>query len=116
MRNNKDLGQYGENLARRYLVRQGYEIVASNYRYKRAEIDLIAMHNGQLIFLEVKMRSNLSFGMPESFVDEKKAEMIHYAAEAYIIENDWQANIRFDILAIVQQKNSLTIKHFEDAF
>ena len=115
MGKNKELGQEGEHIAANYLIDKGWQILAMNYRYSRSEIDLIASKNDLLIFVEVKTRTNTSYGLPEAFVDEKKAENIIKGAEHYIEENSWQGNIRFDIISIIKGKQ-LDIAHIEDAF
>ena len=108
------IGNTGENLAADFLQKNGYEIVARNYRYKHAEIDLIAKQNNVLVFVEVKTRSLTSFGEPEAFVDAKKAAKIFEGAEQYTYQNNWNGNIRFDIVS-VKLGVSTEIVHFEDA-
>lgn len=108
-------GNEGENRAAEFLQNKGFEIVARNYRYKHAEIDLIARKENWLVFVEVKTRSSSSFGEPEAFVDLKKATKIFEGAEQYMIENNWNGNIRFDIVS-VKTGTRLEIVHFEDAF
>jgi putative endonuclease len=108
-------GNKGENLAVDFLQQNGYEIVVRNYRYKHAEIDLIAKRNNVLVFVEVKTRSSTSFGEPETFVDAKKAAKIFEGAEQYTYENNWNGNIRFDIVS-VKPGLKPEVVHFEDAF
>ena len=108
-------GQQGEAMAEALMVRQGFAVVAKNYRYRRSEVDLIVRRETILVFVEVKMRKNAAFGHPEAFVDERQAERITQAAEHYVHEINWEGDIRFDIIAITRQP-TLTIKHFEDAF
>lgn len=108
-------GQRGETLAADFLGRQGFAVVAQNYRHRRSEIDLIVRRNNTLVFVEVKLRRNATFGYPETFVDEDQAERIVAAAEHYLYETDWEGNIRFDIVGITLQPR-LSIEHFEDAF
>ena len=115
MSKNKDLGQEGEQAAANYLKKNGWKINIMNYRFRRSEIDLIASQNDLLIFVEVKTRTNTSHGLPEEFVDTKKAENIMVGAEQYITENNWICKIRFDIISIIK-KDSLEIEHIEDAF
>lgn len=109
-------GQEGEALAADFLIGKGYEIVARNYRYKRSEIDLIVRKNNWLVFVEVKMRSSDSFGFPEDFVDYKKANNIIDGAEQYTYDQDWQGNVRYDIVSIRDQHGRKEILHIEDAF
>ena len=115
MGKNNELGLEGEALAKEYLQNKGWSILESNYRYKRSEIDLIAFKERMLIFVEVKTRTNTTFGQPEQFVDEKKAEMIRIGAEYYLSERKQDGNIRFDVIAVTI-KNEIEIVHFEDAF
>lgn len=115
MGKNKELGQEGEQVAAEYLKKNGWHILESNYRYSRSEIDLIASKNDLLVFVEVKARTNVKYGMPEDFVDEKKAENIIKGAEHYIREINWQGNIRFDIISIIK-KETMDLRHIEDAF
>lgn len=107
-------GSNGENLAAEYLVGKGFSIVARNYRWKHAEIDLIIQRDDWLIFVEVKTRTSDAYGPPESFVTDYQGRLIYGAAEEYIFSTDWRGHIRFDIVSV---KPGLTpeIVHFEDA-
>lgn len=109
-------GKEAEDLAADFLSHQGYEIVERNYRYKRSEIDLIVRKENWLVFVEVKMRSSDAFGYPEEFVDYKKAKNIVYGAEQYTFENDYNGNVRYDVVAISMRDGVPDLKHFEDAF
>lgn len=111
----QNTGQSGEDLAAHFLEKKGYRIIERNYRYRRAEIDLIAQKEQLLVFVEVKTRGNNSFGNPEDFVGSRKAAMIVEAADHYIHQHNWQSNIRFDIIAILTRPH-LDIQHMEDAF
>ena len=116
MSKNKELGFDGEKIATDFLKSKGYKIIENNYRYRRAEIDIIAENEGILVFVEVKTRSNYNYGEPEHAVDEHKAVKIREAAENYIFSNDWKNNIRFDIISIKKNDyESTEITHFEDA-
>jgi len=112
---NKANGEKGESLAADFLIKKGFSVVLRNYRYKRGEIDLIVRKDQLLVFVEVKARSSQSFGFPEEAVNEKKASMVIDAANQYILETDWQSDIRFDVIAITL-KESPEILHLEDAF
>lgn len=109
----KTKGIQGEELVKAHYIDLGAEILESNYRYKRAEIDFIALLGEMLIFVEVKFRSRIDYGGPESFVDDKQQIRIKEAAEDYIFGIDWKKDIRFDI-ACVNNKNQIEV--FEDAF
>ncbi len=115
-RTNTEVGKKGEELAAKYLAAKGIEILQFNYRCGRAEIDLIGLEKGILVFVEVKYRTNLLYGFPEESVDKAKAKRIKSAAENYIFEKNWLHDIRFDIVAIVDTGRKVTIEHFEDCF
>src|SRR5688572_19290122 len=108
-------GSRGEDMAAAFLREKEFEIVTRNYRYKRSEIDLIVRKSNLLVFVEVKTRSSALFGEPEAFVNEKKAAKIFEGADQYVHENNWNGNIRFDIVS-VKLGDSPEVIHFEDAF
>ena len=107
-------GSNGENLAADYLARKGFRIVARNFRYKKAEIDLIVQREDWMIFVEVKTRSSNAFGEPETFVTDYQGRLIYSAAEEFIFNRDWQGHVRFDIVS-VSLGQPPRIQHFEDA-
>lgn len=109
-------GAEGEALAARFLQEKGYEIVDRNYRFKRSEIDLIAKKNGWLIFVEVKTRTSNAFGYPEEFVDRAKEKKIMEGAEQYMLDQNWEGNVRYDIVSILLSGGNAEILHLEDAF
>jgi len=115
MSNKAETGAKGEQLAAEYLKDNGFEILEHNYRYRHAEIDIIAKKENLLIFVEVKTRTKIDFGYPEEAVDGKKALKVNEGAEQFIYENDWTGDIRFDIISVVNGSET-EIKHFEDAF
>lgn len=106
-------GKNGEERARCYLEERGYTILAANWRHGKAEIDLICRLEQLLVFVEVKARSGSGFGDPETFVSERKIELMQEAAEAYTDETGWEGDLRFDIIAIGPGER---LEHFEDAF
>ena len=111
----KETGQQGEARALAYLQEKGYALVQQNFRYRRAEIDLIVQKDQLLVFVEVKARKNADFGFPETFVSPEQAQLIVTAADHYVQEQNWAGMIRFDIIAITLEP-AITIEHFEDAF
>lgn len=108
-------GEKGEDMAAFFLQKSGYEIVCRNYRSGKAEIDLIVRKNNELVFVEVKTRSGVAFGYPESFVSPAKVVLLKRAAEDYLFSVDWKGPIRFDIVSVVLNRESSEIRHFEDA-
>ena len=109
-------GKIGEDEAAEYLMAKGYEVIARNYRFKKSEIDIICRYQELLVFVEVKTRSSNAYGEPEEFVTASQQAAVLRAAENYVIEEDWQGDIRFDIIAILKQGRKEELTHFEDAF
>ncbi len=97
-------GRRGEDLAHRFLRRQGFLIMARNYRPRAGagEIDLIAWEKDQLAFIEVKTRATDEFGTPDRAVDAEKQAYIEHAARDYVRRAgvDWGV-VRFDIVSIL---------------
>lgn len=110
---NKTKGKLGEDLALQFVEKLGYEVLERNFRFGRSEIDLIALDQDVLVFIEVKMRSGTAFGEAETFVTDRQIEKIQEAAEEYQYAIDWKKNIRFDIITIDSNNQ---VEHFEDAF
>ncbi|MFD2785859.1 YraN family protein [Hymenobacter rubripertinctus] len=111
------LGRAGEAAALEYLLARGYELLHRNYRYRRAEVDLIMqLGPALLVFVEVKARSSAHYGYPEEFVTERKRQLLRLAAEHLQETLNWTGDIRFDILALTATATGLRVEHFEDAF
>jgi putative endonuclease len=109
-----EIGREGENLAAEFLKQKGWEIVSRNFRYGKAEIDLIIKRDDWTIFVEVKTRSSSAYGEPEEFVDEFQARRIFDAAEEFIFSTNWLGHVRFDVVSI-KLGTPPEIVHFEDA-
>lgn len=110
----KTKGKVGEEIAKRFYEKLGFEILEQNYRFKRCEVDLIVLkEESLLIFVEVKKRSRTDFGDAETFVSEAQKRRIKEAAEEYIYGIDWKKDIRFDIACV---NSGGEIEVFEDAF
>ena len=125
----KDVGNRGEDIAAAYLESIGYRILHRNYRFGRLELDLICYEppgdglnvvsgQGEIVFAEVKTRSGLGFGRPEEAISETKRRRIAQAAQAWLREQSMeQASCRFDVIAVVLQKDADPIvTHFKQAF
>jgi putative endonuclease len=111
-----ETGKMGERAAADLLRSKGFEILATNYRFKKTEIDIIARKAKLLVFVEVKTRSTVKFGMPEEFVDKKKQSCMAQAAAYYLEQNQIEGEIRFDIIAIHKTLRGMQLHHIEDAF
>ncbi|SDY41447.1 YraN family protein [Hymenobacter psychrophilus] len=111
------LGHDGEQAALHHLLAQGYELLHRNYRFRRAEVDLVMRYPPALLVLvEVKARSSERYGYPEEFVTERKRQLLRLAAEHLQETLAWPTDIRFDIVALTPATAGLRIEHFEDAF
>ena len=114
------LGPWGEALAAEYLRRKGYSILASNYRCRFGEIDLIARDHKTLVFVEVKLRKNANFAQAREFVDYRKQQRLRTTASLYLSYHPTTLRARFDVIEIyapqgMETKNPV-INHLEDAF
>jgi putative endonuclease len=116
MATHNELGIEGEKRAVIHLQKQGYTILETNYRFQKAEADIIAQKADTLAVVEVKSRTSADFGNPEEFVNKKKIKLLVKAVDQYINENDLDVEVRFDVIAILFQKNEVTLNHIEDAF
>ncbi len=116
---NKDIGNYGENIAAKYLVDNNYLIVKRNFRCKSGEIDIIASNIDYLCFIEVKTRYETKFGFPAEAVDRRKQYKIQKTAELYIYQkNCYNLNFRFDVVEVLlnTKNNDYNIKFIKNAF
>ena len=116
MAEHNELGIQGEAAAIRFLQAEGYTILESNWRYQKAEIDIIACKGPLLVIAEVKTRSSADFGEPEEAVTDRKQGLLIQAAEAYVIEKELDLDVRFDIIAILKKGQDFQIKHIPEAF
>ncbi|APY08607.1 hypothetical protein BWZ20_09975 [Winogradskyella sp. J14-2] len=116
MAQHNELGKKGEQLAVAFLIENSYDIVERNYRFDKAEVDIIAQKDNVLAIVEVKTRSSLDFGNPQDFVKPKQIKNLVKAVDEYVTENDLDVEVRFDIIAIVKTKKHFEIEHLENAF
>ena len=93
-------GKLGEQLAEDYLRNQGFDILHRNWRHSRYEIDIIAIKNEVVHFVEVKLRSSKNYGMPEEHVSKKKFKFLTQAADEFLYQHPAYKHIQFDILSI----------------
>lgn len=116
MAKHNTVGRDGEKLALTYLIEQKFEIIDTNWRYNRIEIDIIASINNTIVFIEVKTRSSDKWGNPEDAVNSNKINRIVEAADYYLREKAIDLPARFDIISILLEGCSPEIYHIEDAF
>ena len=111
------IGKSGEDLAVRYLKKQGYTIVERNYRQRIGEIDIIARDNECLVFIEVKTRRSKRYGSPFEAVDSRKQHQISRVALEYITRYQYEEmEARFDVVAVQFDGGSSTIELMKNAF
>jgi putative endonuclease len=108
----KELGAKGEEIALRYLKSRGYRILERNYRIKFGEIDIIAEQGDNLVFIEVKTRSDNHFGSPFESVTTQKQKQLSKVALEYISKQDWHNRpARFDVVGIELQEGENTFQN-----
>lgn len=116
---NKDIGSFGEALARDYLISKGYKILNMNFRNKFGEIDIICKKNNLLIFCEIKSRYSNSFGSPIESITCYKQKQIIKLSELYVISKKYyNFSVRYDIIEVIFNTitSSHIINHVQDAF
>lgn len=116
MAQHNELGTLGERYAIDFLEKKGYRILHQNWRVGHKELDIVALHSGEIIFVEVKTRRTDQYGNPEDFVDDKKIRRIISAADAYMRYHNFSAPVRFDIISVLIQRDKVDIRHIEEAF
>lgn len=116
MAEHNELGKFGEKLTVEFLQKNGYAILETNWVFQKAEIDIIAQKDNILAIVEVKTRSSIEFGLPQDFVKPKKIQLLVKAVNEYVISNDLDVEVRFDIVAIYKEGKTYKIEHIEDAF
>lgn len=110
-------GKEGEDIACRYILKKGYEIIERNYRKGRYEIDIIAEKDNTLVFFEVKRARSVRFGNPSCWVTPVKIKRITSTALGYITDyNIEKKNLRFDVISIETCQGKNMLNHIENAF
>ena len=113
----KPLGSEGEDLAVRFLQKKGYRIVARNYKTPVGEIDIIARDGDTIVFIEVKTRTDISFGYPFEAVNKRKRQKLKNLALLYLKRQGKESPVRFDVISIFCMDNGKKdIEHIKDAF
>lgn len=116
MAKHNELGSFGEELAVDLLLQKGYQLLETNWRYQKAEVDIIVQKGSTLAAVEVKTRSSNDFGDPQDFVKGKKISLLTKAVDEFVQSRELDVEVRFDIIAITIQNKKLEIEHLEDAF
>jgi len=116
MAEHNELGKLGEQLAVDFLIKKGYIIKEKNWRFQKAEVDIIAQKENVLAIIEVKTRATDYFGNPQDFISPKKIKLLTNAIDEYVTKNDLDVEVRFDVIGIIKNKNETKIEHLKDAF
>jgi|SRR6218665_702272 len=116
MAEHNELGKIGEQIAATFLQKSGYQILETNWVFQKAEVDIIAKKGNVLAVIEVKTRSSSDFGLPQDFVGQKKIQLLVKAVNEFVIANDLEVEVRFDIIAISKKGNEFETNHLENAF
>ena len=108
------LGKTGENEAVKYLEKQGYTIIERNFLCRQGEIDIIAMGEDYLVFVEIKSRTSKEFGLPSESVTQRKIKHMLKAIQYYLYKRHLEnANIRIDVIEVYVHENEYKINHIK---
>ncbi|UQB70588.1 YraN family protein [Epilithonimonas zeae] len=117
MADHNEFGKIAEDLAVDFLIKNQYKILARNFRYLKAEVDIIAEKENQIVIVEVKARNTDAFLEPQEAVNKKKIKLLISASNYFIEENNIDKEVRFDIISVLPNKQkTLEIHHIIDAF
>mgnify|MGYP004514390645 CR=1 FL=1 len=117
MATHNDFGKKAEDLAVEFLQKNGYKILVRNFRFQKAEIDIIAEKDDLIIIVEVKARSTDAFMLPQEAVTKTKIKSIVLAANHYMEESDKHHEVRFDVITVLPDEHkNLVIEYIIDAF
>ena len=116
--NNRKIGDVYEVLVIAYLEEKGYKIIEHNFRCHIGEIDIIALYQKYIVFIEVKYRKNMNHGNPLEAVTTKKQKIISKCATYYLLIHPMYQNIgvRFDVVGVQKEKLTHQMIHIENAF
>jgi putative endonuclease len=109
-------GEKGEKLAVEFLEKRGYKVLELNYRNSFGEIDIIALHKGTVVFIEVKTRRSADFGKPFEAVDQRKRDKMKNIALLFLKKFKREVPARFDVVSIQVDKDDYQIDLIQDAF
>lgn len=108
------VGKFGEDEAVKYLEQKGYKIVDRNFSCKRGEIDIIALDKNEIVFIEIKARISLKYGLPSEAVTKNKLKHIYKTAEYYLYtRNLLNENTRIDVIEVYIKNNQVIINHLK---
>lgn len=110
----KELGKIGEQIAVEYLEKQNYKILKRNFYCKQGEIDIIAKDKQEIVFIEVKTRTNINFGKPAEAVNEVKQKHMYKSAKYFLYKTKSSDNfIRFDVIEVLVENGKFNVNHIK---
>lgn len=110
------IGKLGEDMATNYLQQNDYQIIEKNFECKQGEIDIIAKQKDYLVFIEVKTRTNRTYGMPKDAVNQTKKKHIYQSAKYYVYSKHLEnVPIRIDVIEIYKKKGKYLLHHIKQA-
>ena len=116
MGKHNEFGKEGEEIAVNYLLEHGYRVLYRNYRYLKAEVDIIAEKEDMIAMVEVRARSNDQIIAIADTITKKKIKLLVMAADHFVTEMHLDKEVRFDIIAILKNKKVFKIDHMKSAF
>ncbi|WP_190810723.1 YraN family protein [Flagellimonas sp. S3867] len=116
MGKHNEFGRLGEQKAVDFLIKRGYKIQKTNYRYLKAEVDIIAQKEGILCVIEVKSRTGGFLEDVSETINQKKINLLVMAANHYVEENNLDVEVRFDIILIIKKGTTFEVEHTKNAF
>ena len=111
-----ELGLLGEQMAVEFLIKKGFRIREQNWRFQKAEVDIIAQKDSLLAIVEVKTRSTRFFGDPQEFIKKQKIKLLIKAVNHYVVLQNLDVEVRFDVIGIIKTNNEMKTEHIKDAF
>ncbi|MBD1261493.1 YraN family protein [Maribacter polysiphoniae] len=116
MGKHNEFGKEGEQIAVDFLIQKGYAIKYRNYRYLKAEIDIIAQKDAILAIVEVRSRSTDFVENIAETITKRKIDLLVMGADHYVTEQDLDVEVRFDVITILKNNKVFKIDHLESAF
>lgn len=110
------IGNAGESSAQDYLMEQGYTIIETNWHFGHLEVDIIALKEETLVFVEVKTRASSLISSPQQAVNQQKQRNIIRAANVYVLKHEYPYEVRFDIISVIHNKQGDKLEHIPDAY
>ena len=111
-----ETGKIGENIAVSYLEKIGYKIIDRNFECRQGEIDIVALDNDIIVFIEVKTRASALYGLPKEAVNQTKKKHIYSSAEYYVFTHNLENEpIRIDVIEIYKKQGIYKVHHIKQA-